>query len=178
MGSADFDELLYWGVIFVVLIVLLFIANRFFSWSIGSRLRNANPTFGMDITDVEKLRKKGGLTPEEEKAIRAAMSRRMLERVRTEEKLRSLPSNAPELLARIDAETARKMKETEDPGILPKPLAIRPAPSPTGPPASEPLPPEFDAFKNRPDHELDDLVRAGFLSDSDVRRIRESRTRT
>ncbi|MBI1292417.1 hypothetical protein GC173_14455 [bacterium] len=172
MNDAAFQDVLFWGVIFVILIIVLFLASRFFSWWIGSRVKDRSTVFGMDLGDVESLRKKGGISPEEEKAIRAAMSRRMLERVKEEDKIRNLPPKAAVVLGAIDAETAKQMKAAGDPGILPKPIAA------VAPPVKEDkLPPEFDLYLEASDMELENLLQAGFLSDSDVSRIRRARRR-
>jgi hypothetical protein len=189
MGNSDeaFYELLTYGVLFILLVIALFLISRLYVALSGTR---GKPTvFGMDVSDVEKLKTKGGLTDEEAKAIRAAMSRRLLERVKEEEKLKKMPSKAEAALAAIDKETALRLKAEEEkrpaaptiqpPRLKPTPPAPKQAMNASPPASVAPtLREELQPLLLVSEIELEDMLRSGFISAEDfdlLRTLREKR---
>lgn len=172
--ESSFTEVMVWGIFILGLVVVLLILSRFIKGSVERSARSQEIPFGMTTADVDKLRDDAGVTPEEMKAIRQAMARRIRERAELEMRAKAQGLKPEVLLVRLEEEVRVKgaARVREQLGETP-PVEI---PNYTPPkPRGASLPKHLLPLLGKSDLELEDLQNAGFLSADDARLIREER---
>ncbi len=173
----DWFEVVVYTVVATIAAVGLIVVSWYLKSLIASAVRKQRTPFGMDTTDITRMKDRGALTEEEAKAVRAAMSRQVLERTRAEEEARR-KRFSPE----VDLEEMKQAREASRPRLerMPPPAA-EPAqeqpPQPESPPLprEDPLPEHLRPLRNRPLLELEEMCNAGLLSLEDMQLLMEYR---
>jgi len=159
-------EMLPWALGVFVALVLLFIFWKIWRAVVSNRVRKIQTAAGMQFSDIDRMRKTGGITEEEYKRIRQAMARQTMQameeqrRIEAErsifERARMNPEAAREFLRTGSAAPAAdsgaapgeapatppNLAATPDPTPPRKPLPARPATAPAAqpPPRRAPTP--------------------------------------
>lgn len=176
----DYLEVFIYGVVFVFIIVLLFILNRFLRVGVGNKVKTQQTPFAMTREDLDRLKQSGALSEEEIKHIKDTMNRRFLERMKEEEEARRKPAKADVILTEAEKEILGGGKPTPaGDAAPPRPPITRAAPAASAPPPPTvkrtELPENLQPFASLSDFEIDEMRQAGFLGEDDAQRIRKAR---
>ena len=163
LGSVEDDiiEVVIYGGIFVVLVILLILVKIFYGVYAKRKVRNMRVPFGLAPEDLGMMKEKAGLTEEELKAVRASMARQMLERDKAEKEAARMPKKAEAILSMVEAEVLGGKPPARKPENPPAPL----------------LPAHLQQFATMPDLELEQLHEAGFLDDESLGVLRRHRAK-
>lgn len=179
--ESTYTETLIWGGVFLFLVILLFICSKVLKSSIGRKLQNTTLPFAISPKEVEELKKRGALTDEEWKAVRAAQAKRLVERAKAEQRTREMPANAEVALAAAEAKLREKGAgeiARESPifvvghGTATAPAKVASPPPVPAPHGDDEIPQHLTPLLAKSDMELQELVDAGFLPPADAERIR------
>jgi hypothetical protein len=146
--SEDFVEIILWGIGVLVALIALFGIKHWLAFTTARRIRESQTPFGMTRQDVDELKAKTGLTDEEAKAIRAAMSRRLVERTKAEQEAKQGPAKAEVALLAFEQQHVAQQANQLAPKV----------------PSQPPLPPHMQRFVGQSEVELEQLRDAGFLT--------------
>lgn len=173
----DWFEVVVYTVVATIAAVGLVVVSWYLKSLIAAAVRKQRTPFGMDTTDITRMKDRGALTEEEAKAVRAAMSRQVLERTRAEEEARK-KRFSPE----VDLEEMKQAREASRPALerMPPTAAERPEGQPSEakpppPPREDPLPEHLRPLRSRPLLELEEMCQAGLLSVEDMQLLMEYR---
>ncbi|OPZ09165.1 MAG: hypothetical protein BWZ08_00640 [candidate division BRC1 bacterium ADurb.BinA292] len=103
-------EMLPWALGVFVALVLLFIFWKIWRAVVSNRVRKIQTAAGMQFSDIDRMRKTGGITEEEYKRIRQAMARQTMQAMEEQRRIEAERSIFER--ARMNPEAAREFLRT------------------------------------------------------------------